>query len=96
MAIDRATLQLLKKFATAFREARERNANESDTVMYLVKFCEEVFGYDPLRGEISKEVAIRDRYCDMALKIEGDPRNWLGKNFTFLPSHRSSVIATRA
>lgn len=49
-------------------------ANESDTVMFLVKFFEEVLGYDSLKGEISKELAIKDRYCDIALKIEGTVR----------------------
>ena len=71
MALDRSILQQLRKYAAAFREARDRNANESDTVMYLVKFFEEIFGYDSLKGEISKELAIKDRYCDVALKIDG-------------------------
>jgi|CXWL01.1.fsa_nt_gi hypothetical protein len=74
MAIDKATQNLLSRFATAFREARDRGANESDTVMFLVKFFEEVLGYDSLKGEISKELAIKDRYCDIALKIEGAVR----------------------
>jgi hypothetical protein len=39
--------------------------------MYLVKFFEEVLGYDSLKGEISKELQIKDRYCDLALKIDG-------------------------
>lgn len=74
MAIDRDVLGKLRKFATAFKDARERGANESDTVMFLVKMFEEVFGYDSLKGEISKEQAIKDRYCDIALKIEGTVR----------------------
>ena len=61
MAIDKATLNNLRRFSTAFREARERSANESDTVMYLIKFCEDVLGYDSLKGEISKELSIKDR-----------------------------------
>lgn len=74
MDLDRATSSQLKRFATAFREARERQANESDTVLYLCKFFEDVLGYDSLKGEISKELAIKDRYCDIALKIEGGVR----------------------
>jgi hypothetical protein len=68
---DRETLFQLQRFATAFNEARDRNANESDTVMYLVKFFEDVLGYDSLKGEISKEVQVKDRYCDVALKVDG-------------------------
>jgi len=64
--LDKSTSAQLKRFASAFKEARERGANESDTVMYLVKFFEDVLGYDSLKGEISKEVPINDRYCDMA------------------------------
>lgn len=74
MPIDRDTLNKLRRYATAFREARERGANESDTVMFLVRMFEEVFGYDAFKGEISKELAIKDKYCDIALKIDGAVR----------------------
>ena len=74
MGLDKQTSNQLQKFATAFREARERSANESDTVMYLVKFFEEVLGFDSLKGEISKELSIKDRYCDIALKLDGTVR----------------------
>jgi len=71
---DRQTQAQLDRFSSAFRDARERNANESDTVMYLVKFFEDLLGYDALKGEISKELAINDRYCDLGLKIDGSVR----------------------
>lgn len=71
MPLDKNTLGKLKRFAQAFKEARDRDANESDTVMYLIKFFEDVLGYDSLAGEISKEVAIKDRYCDFCTKVEG-------------------------
>lgn len=74
MALDKTVLNQLRRFATAFREARDRGANESDTVMFLVKFFEEVLEYDSLKGEISKELEIKDRYCDVALKIDGTVR----------------------
>ena len=71
MGVEKEVLSKLRKFATAFKEARERGANESDSVMYVVKFFEEVGGYDSLKGEISKEHAISDRYCDIAIKLDG-------------------------
>lgn len=74
MGLDKQTSNQLNRFATAFREARDRGTNESDTVMYLVKFFEDVLGYDSLKGEISKELAIKDRYCDIALKVDGAVR----------------------
>jgi hypothetical protein len=72
MAMDKKVSALLKKYAQVFKEAKERDANESDTVMYLTKFFEEVLEYDSLKGEISKEVTVKDRFCDIALKIDGD------------------------
>lgn len=72
MSLDRQTMAQLTRFGTAFRDARDRGANESDTVMYLVRFFEDVLGFDSLKGEISKELAIRDRYCDLALKVDGE------------------------
>jgi len=74
MAVPRATLSLLRRFAEAFQEARSHGSNESNTVMYLVKFFEEALGYDSLKGQISKELAIRDRFCDIALKPDGTVR----------------------
>jgi len=71
MAIPKDVLTQLRRFAVAFREARDRGANEADTAMFLVRFFEDVLGYDSLKGEISKELAIKDRYCDIALKIDG-------------------------
>lgn len=74
MAMDKTTANQLKRYAAAFREARERGANESETSMFIVKFFEEVLGWDSLKGEISKETCISDRYCDIALKIDGSIR----------------------
>jgi predicted type IV restriction endonuclease len=71
MALDRSTFQQLKRYAQAFKEAYERGANESDTVMYLVKFFEDVLGYDSLAGDISKEICIKGRYCDFGIKLGG-------------------------
>lgn len=70
MPIDKPTLAKLRKFAKVFADARERGANESDTVMYLIKFFEEVLEYDPLAGEISKEVPIKDRSCDFGIRLD--------------------------
>jgi predicted type IV restriction endonuclease len=70
MPIDKPTLGKLKKFAKVFADARDRDANESDTVMYLIEFFKEVLDYDPLGGEISKEVSINDRYCDFGIRLD--------------------------
>ncbi len=72
MNLDKFTKSQLKKYAQVFKEAQERDLNESDTVMYLIKFFEDVLGYNSLSGEISKEVSIKDRYCDFGVKLNGE------------------------
>jgi len=71
MSVDKATSTQLTKYAQVFKDARERGVNESDTVMYLIRMFGDVLGYDSLSGEISKEVAIKDRYCDFCVKLDG-------------------------
>ncbi len=63
----------LKKYLPHLLKAQEDNLNEADTVQRLIKLLEEVFGYDPM-GEISREAAIKDKFVDVALKIEGTTR----------------------
>lgn len=70
--MDKATANKIRKYAQAFKDAKERNANESDTVMFVVKFLEDVLEWDSFKGEISKEAQIKDRYCDIALKLDGN------------------------
>jgi hypothetical protein len=79
MSVDKLVIAKLRKFADVFRAARERNDNESNTVMILIKFFEEVFGYDPLAGEITKEIPVKERFCDFAIVLgakteEGKPK----------------------
>lgn len=60
----------LKKFIPHLVKAREDNLNEADTVQRIIKVFEEVLGYDPM-GEITRESQIRDKYVDIALKLDG-------------------------
>lgn len=63
----------LKKYLPHLVQAQQESLNEADTVQRLTKVFEEVFGYDPM-SEISREAAIKDRFCDLALKIDGSIR----------------------
>jgi len=74
MAMDKRTAAKLKKFASVFKDAQERKSTESDTVMFLVEFFKEVLQYDPLSGEIRKEVPIKERYCDFSVVLKNKPR----------------------
>jgi predicted type IV restriction endonuclease len=60
----------LKKYLPHLLKAKAENLNEADTVQRLVKVLEEVFGYDAME-DITRETAIKDRFCDVGLKIDG-------------------------
>lgn len=62
-----------KKYLPHMLKARADNLNEADTVQRLVKVFEDVLGYDAM-SEITREAAIKERFCDVALKIDGTIR----------------------
>lgn len=51
-------------------QARDENLNEADTVRRLVKCFEEVFGYNGM-SEVTQELEVKEKYCDLAIKING-------------------------
>lgn len=69
MPIDKETLNKLKKYAEVFKNAREQDTSEANTVMYLIEFFKDVLDYDPLLGEISRELQIKERYCDFGIRL---------------------------
>lgn len=60
----------LKRFHPIVESAKNRDVNESDTVVMLTGMFSEIFGFDKYT-EITTELAIRGTYCDLALKIDG-------------------------
>ncbi len=60
----------LKQFQPVLDSARNRDVNESDTVIIVTDLLSEMFGYDKY-SELTSEVAIRGTYCDLATKISG-------------------------
>ena len=60
----------LKRFQPILDSARARDANESDTVVIIMDMLYEIFGYDKYT-EITSEYAIRNSFCDLAVKIDG-------------------------
>ena len=71
--MDKTIKKSLQQYAQVFFDGRQRDINEADTVMYLVRFFTDVLGYD-LFSEITKEFQIRERYCDIAVKVDGQVR----------------------
>lgn len=68
MAVD--VRKPLKKFIPHLVAARDQNLNEADIVVRLIKVLEDVLGYDGL-SEITREMNLKDKYVDLAVKIDG-------------------------
>jgi hypothetical protein len=60
----------LKRFAPILSGAKSRDVNESDTSMIVTDMLAEIFGYDKY-SEVTRELAIRGTYCDLATRIDG-------------------------
>lgn len=60
----------VKRFAPILAAAKSRDVNESDTSMIVTDLLAEVCGYDKY-SEVTRELAIRGTYCDLATKIDG-------------------------
>lgn len=61
----------LKRFSPHLLGAQKDNLNEADTCQRLVKFFEQVLGYDTIT-DITRETQIKDKYVDFAVKIDGN------------------------
>ena len=60
----------LKRFSPILSAAKARDVNESDTSMIVTDMLADVFGYDKY-SEVTRELAIRGTYCDLATRIDG-------------------------
>lgn len=60
----------IKKFQPILAAAKDRDVNESDTVVMVTDVLQEVFGYDKY-SEITSEHMIRSTFCDLAIKLDG-------------------------
>ena len=71
--IPKKTIERLNKTVGKFQKvlgvAKDRDVNEADTVSIIVDMLAEVFGFDKYL-EITSEFAIRNTYCDLAIKID--------------------------
>ncbi|HYC89942.1 MAG TPA: type I restriction enzyme HsdR N-terminal domain-containing protein [Thermoanaerobaculia bacterium] len=60
----------LKRFAPILAAAKSRDVNESDTSMIVTDILADIFGYDKY-SEVTRELAVRGTYCDLATRIDG-------------------------
>ena len=68
--MEKEIKKLLKNYCSIFKEAQEKEKKEADVVMYVIQFFKDVLEYD-IFTEISKEFQIKDKYCDIAIKLDG-------------------------
>lgn len=60
----------MKRFQPILSSAKDRDVNESDTVVIVTDMLSELFGFDKY-SEVTSEHAIRGTYCDVAIKVDG-------------------------
>ncbi|MDR2458357.1 MAG: type I restriction enzyme HsdR N-terminal domain-containing protein [Clostridiales Family XIII bacterium] len=60
----------LQKFKPIVRTAIRKDFGESDTVTIITDILSSVFGYEKYE-DITSEYAIRNTYCDLAVKVSG-------------------------
>lgn len=61
----------VKKYQKLLITSKNKDINEADTVTIINEMLYEIFGYDKFE-EITREFAIKNTYCDLAIKIQND------------------------
>ena len=60
-----------RRFQRILKSAKDRDINESDTVLIITDMLSSVFGFDKY-ADITSEYAIRGTFCDLAVKVDGN------------------------
>ncbi|MFV2044948.1 MAG: restriction endonuclease subunit R [Anaerolineales bacterium] len=60
-----------RKFQRVLKTAKDRDVNESDTVVIVTDMFSSIFGFDKYT-EITSEYAIRGTFCDLAVEVDGN------------------------
>lgn len=61
----------IKQFQPILESAKSRDINKNDTATIITDILNYVFGYDKY-SEITSEYCIRNTYCDLAIKLQGE------------------------
>lgn len=61
------------RFQKILKSALDRDINESDTVAITADILANIFGFDRYL-EVTSEFEIRSTYCDLAVKIDDEPK----------------------
>lgn len=69
--VEKRIKESLKKFQPIIEASANSDANETDTVTIVKDIFSECFGFDKY-SELTSEYAIRNTYCDLAVKIDDE------------------------
>lgn len=58
------------KYQKVLKSAKDRDINESDTVLIVTDMLSSIFGFDKY-SDLTSEYAIRGTFCDLAVKADG-------------------------
>lgn len=67
--IQQRLTDALKKYQPVLRMQKDKDVNESDTVVIITDLLSDLFGYDKYT-EITSEYMIKKTFCDLAIKIK--------------------------
>ena len=60
-----------RRFQRVLKFAKDRDINESDTVVIITDMISNLFGFDKY-ADLTSEYAIRGTFCDIAVKVDGN------------------------
>lgn len=66
-------MKQIGKYQRILQKASSNDINESDTVIIIIDILSEVFGFEKFT-EITSEYAIKNTYCDLAVKLDDTPQ----------------------
>jgi hypothetical protein len=66
-------IDAVKKYQPIIKGLKAKDINESDTVSVVTDILADLFGYDKY-NEITSEYRIKSTFCDLAIKIDNEPR----------------------
>jgi hypothetical protein len=61
----------IPKYKKILEKAKNRDVNESDTVIIITDMLSSLFGFDKF-NEITSEHSVKGTYCDLATKLDGE------------------------
>lgn len=69
--VSERLIKQTSRFQRILKKASDSDVNEADTVIIVSDMLSDIFGFDKYT-ELTSEYAIRNTYCDLAVKVDND------------------------